>query len=134
MEDRKMEDRRIILEVLDRYEGQLALGIYPSELFAVLGACDDLNELLDVLAPVTKSLYTARGQSLSPGFREDIERVIAQSEEARDDNGPDYHVARFVKANLVFRPPNGGELVEQQVEENRRKLSDYRRQLEALGV
>ncbi len=118
-----MAKREAVLRMLGEYEDQLAQGVLPNDLKGVLTEHVVYSHL-----------------AYSPSLHRDVENPArcqsAQKHRAKlsgIEDKAEYEIGVFAKEHLLLKPDDV-ELSSDEVEDNRRRLQDYRKQLESQGV
>ena len=122
-------DRQEVLRRLDVYGGDLTRGVLPQDLQEHMRTYDLCAAALD-----GELCFAAFGQfvaeALSGKPAENVRGAIAKAEEFRTGMGRDdpiYHIGQFARTHLTLASAVGRDLNPQEIEENRRRLQDYRK-------
>ncbi len=135
-----MARREVVLRILGRYEDQLAQGILPKGVVSVLDQYVKADES-------AKRLYRTAGASAEKLFSStalntgalNLVRISAKQSlrsigrAASLERQPEYEIGVFAREHLLLKPEDVS-LTEDEIEENRRRLQDYRRQFESQVV
>src|SRR3989338_2636625 len=114
-------DRQEVLRRLDVYGGDLTRGVLSQDLQEHMRTYD-----LCAAALNGELCFAAFGQFIA----ETVRGAIAKAEEFRTGMGRDdpiYHIGQFARTHLTLASAVGRDLNPQEIEENRRRLQDYRK-------
>lgn len=124
-------DRKAVLEMLVVYQEDLARGVYPAMLSAYFEADDGLNAILDSCMRLEEDFGSVLKEEI-PDLASDFRRAMTNARRSRNTNFPEYYIAQFAQERLILKSSLGRDLTPDEVEQNRRRLQDYREQLESL--
>ncbi|MBI4163279.1 MAG: hypothetical protein HY512_00325 [Candidatus Aenigmarchaeota archaeon] len=137
-----MARKEVVLKMLGRYEDQLVQGILPRGVVSVLRqyveaqeraersygrAASSAERLFSASTLNTMRTFSVIGSSAG---RETL-RSINRAESVQRQ--PEYEIGVFAREHLLLKP-DGVSLAPEDVEENRRRIQDYRKQLESQMV